>query len=196
MTRVIDRPVLVLNRGWEPVGVFDVATAITTVIRDMGWVLDTEDYQRHDFASWRRTEPKGHVIKTPTGGVPAPEIIILREYGHQPKRRVPLTRRNLWRRDDERCQFCGQAVPFTEATIDHVFPRSRGGPTSWENCVTACGPCNRRKADRTPHEAGMQLLTQPARPRMRPTLRVAREHYRTSWQPFVAKAPFELELRG
>ena len=108
MTRVIDRPVLVLNRGWEPVGVFDVATAITTVIRDMGWVLDTGDYRLHDFASWRETEACGHVIRTPSGGVPAPEIIVLREYEKQPKRRVALTRRNLWRRDGERCAKTGE----------------------------------------------------------------------------------------
>jgi len=196
VTRVIDRPVLVLNRGWEPVGVFDVATAITTVIRDMGWVLDPGTWQLHAFEAWRALDlPAAHVIRTPSGGVPAPEIIVLREYGDRPRPSAAFSRRSLYRRDGHRCQFCGRALTAEEGTIDHVVPRSRGGRTTWENCVLACAPCNRRKADRTPAEAGMRLLTTPRRPRLRRRIAVPRDAYRESWDVFVRKADVEIVAR-
>lgn len=188
MTRVIDRPVLVLNRDWQPVAVFDVATAVTTVVRDMGWVLDPVTYQLHDFASWCESAPEtAALIPTPSRGVPAPEIIVLKEFGDQPRRQVSFSRQALYRRDGYRCQYCGAHPGAEGLTIDHVMPRSRGGPTSWENCVAACGECNRTKADRTPGEAGMRLRTRPVRPRWSAVMRVPRGQFRPSWASFVGK---------
>lgn len=182
--RVIDLPVLVLNRQWQPVAVFDVATAITTVCRDMGWVLHPETHELLAFDAWAALDvPSAPVIPTASRGVPAPEVIVLRYYEALPSRRVPLNRRNLARRDGERCQYCGQEG---ELTVDHVVPRSKGGPTTWENCVAACGPCNRRKADRTPREAGLRLRTRPGRPTWTPRFTVPPEQVRPSWRPFVA----------
>lgn len=194
--RVIDRPVLVLNRDWQPVAVFDVATAVTTVVRDMGWALDPATYQMHDFESWCASAPPGAaIIPTPSRGVPAPEIIVLKEYGERPVRQVSFSRQALYRRDDWRCQYCGQRPGAEGLTIDHVMPRSRGGPTTWENCVAACGACNRVKADRTPGEAGMRLRTRPARPRWTPVMRVPRGQFRPSWSSFVGKGGIEVEDR-
>lgn len=192
MTRVIDRPVLVLNRDWQPVAVFDVATAVTTVVRDMGWVLDPDSYQLHDFDGWCAEAPAtAAIIPTPSRGVPAPEIIVLREYGQRPARQVSFSRQALYRRDDWRCQYCHARAGAEGLTIDHVMPRSRGGPTTWENCVAACGACNRTKADRTPGEAGMKLRARPARPRWTPLMRVPRGQFRPSWTSFVSKGGFE-----
>lgn len=191
-TRVIDRPVLVLNRNWQPVAVFTVGVAITTVVRDMGWVLEPEGYELLDFETWCERAPESAArIKTPSGGVPAPEIIVLREYAAQPQRQVPFNRRNLYRRDDYACQYCGRQPGVERLTIDHVLPRSRGGPTSWENCVVACEPCNGHKADRTPQEAGMRLRVRPVRPSWRPVLPVSRSAVRPSWKGFVEKAQLE-----
>ena len=194
MSRVIDRPVLVLNRSWEPVAVFDVATAITTVMRDMGCVLDPVTYELHGFESWVASDPQAtHRIPTPSGSVPAPEIIVLKQYGETPRRQVGFSRQALCRRDEFRCQYCDASPGQDALTIDHVVPRSRGGPTSWENCVAACADCNRVKADRTPREAGMALRTRPARPRWSPVLRVPRDQVRPSWATFMAKAQWTLE---
>jgi 5-methylcytosine-specific restriction endonuclease McrA len=193
-TRVIDRPVLVLNRGWEPVAVFDVATAVTTVVRDMGWVLEPETFQLLDFDTWCKSAPAtAVVIPTPSRGVPAPEIIVLKEYGEQPRRHVSFSRQALYRRDGFRCQYCGERPGPEALTIDHVLPRSRGGPTSWENCVAACGTCNRDKADRTPAEAGLRLRTRPVRPRWSPTMRVPHGQFKPSWSSFVGKGGLEVE---
>ena len=71
--------------------------------------------------------------------------------------RVACTLTNVLRRDRFRCAYCGR----TASTRDHVLPRSRGGPTTWLNLVAACAPCNGRKRDRTPAEAGMRLGVRP-----------------------------------
>lgn len=186
MSRVIDRPVLVLNRAWQPVAVFDVATAITTVMRDMGQVVDPETGQTFGFEAWVKSDPPGVArIPTPSGGVPAPEIIVLSQYSQVPARRLSFSRQGLHRRDGGRCQYCGASAAREALTIDHVVPRSRGGPTSWENCVLACRPCNGAKADRTPREAGMALRTRPTRPRWTPSFTIPREQVRPSWSRFV-----------
>lgn len=64
------------------------------------------------------------------------------------------------RRDRYRCGYCNDWA----RTVDHIRPRSKGGPNTWANLIAACGPCNTYKADRTPEEAGMRLLWEPKAP--------------------------------
>jgi 5-methylcytosine-specific restriction endonuclease McrA len=78
---------------------------------------------------------------------------------------VKFNRRMVYVRDKGCCQYCGRLLPMRDFTLDHVVPRCRGGETSWVNVVVCCGPCNRRKADRRPAQAGMRLLSEPRRPR-------------------------------
>lgn len=78
---------------------------------------------------------------------------------------MPLSRRAVLLRDNFTCQYCGGQPGKEHLTLDHIIPRSRGGRMDWENVVTACAPCNRRKANRTPDEANMRLLSVPVRPR-------------------------------
>jgi 5-methylcytosine-specific restriction endonuclease McrA len=194
MTRVIDQSVLVLNRNWQPVAIFSVGVAITTVVREMGYVLEPETSRLLDWDSWCASDPQGmRVVKTPSGGVPAPEVIVLSSYAGVPKRGRGFSRRGMLRRDGFTCQFCGLRPGAERLTIDHVLPRSRGGPTSWENCVSACEPCNRRKADRTPREAGMTLLTQPRKPSWQPALTLRDRDVRPSWESFVGGSTVRVE---
>lgn len=81
------------------------------------------------------------------------------------KRGVKFNRKNVWTRDKGTCQYCGTAVSQSEFTFEHVIPRKLGGQTTWENIVVACHPCNQKKKDRTPAQAGMKLLSKPVRPR-------------------------------
>ena len=76
----------------------------------------------------------------------------------------PLCNRTLFRRDDHRCLYCGEQLPRSELTRDHVHPLSRGGTDRWENVVAACKRCNWKKDDKTPEEANMPLLAVPFRP--------------------------------
>jgi hypothetical protein len=80
------------------------------------------------------------------------------------RRKIKFSRQNIYARDKGKCQYCGLKVTPSEFTYEHVVPQSRGGKTNWENIVVACTPCNQRKGDKTPAEAGMRLLTLPVKP--------------------------------
>ena len=102
-----------------------------------------------------------------------------------PPRPSTFSRRNVAKRDHHTCQYCGAQPGWEPITIDHVLPRSRGGASSWTNCVAACVACNARKADRTPEQAGMRLRKTPVRPLWKP-LFAAREARVESWSRFLA----------
>jgi 5-methylcytosine-specific restriction endonuclease McrA len=106
------------------------------------------------------------VVELPTKiqvypGIFLPSVIRLRTYKHIPIRLQVVTRKNLYLRDGNVCQYCGNKFRGEELTLDHIIPKSRGGKQAWENLATCCAPCNRRKDDRTPEEAGMKLLHRP-----------------------------------
>jgi len=81
----------------------------------------------------------------------------------RPKRRIPLTRREVFLRDDHTCQYCG--LHTRDLTLDHVIPRAKGGKHTWDNLVSACSPCNHRKGQRTVEQARMHLRSMPREPR-------------------------------
>src|SRR5262249_24426894 len=83
---------------------------------------------------------------------------------------VPFSRANIYARDDHRCQYCGDGFPTSELTFDHVVPVAQGGRKDWENIVTCCVTCNRKKGGRTPAEAGMHRLRMPKRPESAPAI--------------------------
>jgi len=192
VSSVLQEPCLILNRNWQPITFLPIQTAIVNVMRDMASVLDVEDYLLLTFEEWVDLgRDTGRWIRTPSREIAAPEVIVLKKYGERPPRRVVFNRPNLGKRDAFTCQYCGAALSTDDLTVEHVLPRSRGGPTSWENCVAACEDCNSRKADRTPREAGMRLRAKPLRPMWRPRLRPPAGETRKSWVPFLEK---ELDL--
>lgn len=188
MSSVLQEPCLVLNRNWQPVMFLPVQTCIVNTMRDMASVLDVQDYLLLSFEEWITLgRASDRMIRTASSAIPAPEVIVLKKYGERPPRKVTFNRPNLALRDDHTCQYCGARLRERELTIEHVLPRSRGGPTTWENCVAACEDCNARKADRTPKEAGMKLNTVPTKPEWRSRLRPPKGQPRASWIPFIEK---------
>lgn len=183
----LDDPCLVLNRNWQPITFLPIQTCIVTVSRDMASILDVQDYLLLNFEEWIELGREcDRSIKTPTKTIPAPEVVVLKKYGERPPRRVVFNKPNMARRDQHVCQYCGADLFKQKITVEHVMPRSRGGLTTWENCVAACEDCNARKADRTPKEAGMKLKTTPVRPDWTPKLALPREGVRrASWTPFL-----------
>ena len=93
-----------------------------------------------------------------------------------------ITRKAVFARDGYSCQYCGAT---SRLTVDHVVPRSRGGGTSWENMVTSCAPCNLRKADRLPHEAGMQPRTRPRPPAPLVFITLAAPEVHPAWELYL-----------
>ncbi|MFM1813111.1 MAG: hypothetical protein RLZZ336_2049 [Cyanobacteriota bacterium] len=136
--------VLVLNASYEPLNITSWRRAMVMVLKGKAEGLE------HDASRPLRPDQL------------LPTVIRLRQFVRVPYRPMPLTRRNVFQRDGHRCQYCGSA--HEALSIDHVMPRSRGGSDSWDNVTTACLPCNVRKGNRTPREAGMPLLRQPHRP--------------------------------
>ncbi len=100
---------------------------------------------------------------------------------------VPFSRANIYARDDHTCQYCGKVFPTAELTFDHVVPVAQGGRKDWENIVTCCVSCNRRKGGRTPEEAGMRLVRPPRRPDTVPAIRITIGLRRTpeSWRDYL-----------
>lgn len=121
-------------------------------------------------------------VRSPSTRLPWPSIVRLRAYVRLPYKRVMLSRKNVLRRDNFRCQYCGQREKLT---IDHVHPKSRGGRDTWENLVAACVPCNNRKGNRTPQECGMELLRTPFRPSHVMFIREYMGSRDKSWRPYL-----------
>lgn len=124
----------------------------------------------------------GHRFRSEHLDLTAPSVIRLRRYVTVPYRhRSALSRRGVFVRDHHTCQYCGAAAE----NVDHVVPRSRGGPHEWENVVAACRRCNGRKKDRTPAEAQMFLRRQPRAPRAAFWLVVALGGLDPVWAPYL-----------
>ncbi len=149
---------LLLNATYEPLRVVHWRKAVTLWCQGKVEVISVYDRE----------------IRSVTLSFKLPSVIrLLRHISI--KRRfdyVPFSRANIYARDNHTCQYCGDAFPITELTFDHVVPVSQGGRKDWENIVTSCIGCNRRKGGRTPGEAGMRVIRPPRRPTRAPTVRI------------------------
>jgi len=128
--------------------------------------------------------------------IAVPKIIRLLGYDKLPAAGVKLNRRNLFARDQNRCQYCGRRYPTSELSLDHVIPRSQGGKNTWTNIVCACIHCNVRKGGRTPAQAHLRLITPPAKPKRSPvlTIKLSDSKY-ASWKQFLDFAYWNVELK-
>lgn len=128
-----------------------------------------------------------HGVNTPRGPVRAPTVIVASNYSKILLCRPRFGVRGIWERDGGICQYTGRLLKPGEGNIDHVVPRSRGGASSWENCVLSHRLVNEKKADRLPHEAGLRLQRIPAIPRALPaTFLIKNLHGIRDWQRFLA----------
>ena len=193
---LLSQHALVLNRSWLAIATTPVLRALGLLYSGAAKAIRPDTYELHGFESWAdlAIPPDEPCVKTVELQIRIPEVIVLTHYDGMPRQTVVFTRRNIYKRDHNTCQYCGARPGTSELTIDHVMPRSRGGRSTWENCVLACVRCNRRKADRTPIEAGLHLLTTPAKPQWAPTLNVPVARVRQSWQKFVSERYWNVPL--
>lgn len=188
--------VLVVNRHLQAVHLTTARRAFVLMWSDIARALDAA-WVAHDFASWSALRPgEGDLsVGTSRGPLRVPRVVQLVEFDRMPRSTVRLTRRNIFLRDAHTCQYCAKQLPTRDLNLDHVHPRSRGGPMTWENVVCSCRVCNLRKGGRTPPEAGMRLLRRPVRPRWSPVLALAFAPGRPAeWEPFLASLPGAREL--
>ena len=158
--------VLVLNVSYEYLNVATIERAVKLLYKGKAEVVESIDDRE---------------IGTSRIRMRVPSIIRMLYYIVRPHREVAMTKKNVLLRDDHTCQYCGRPGD----TIDHVHPRSRGGSSSWENCVCACSTCNTRKNSRTPEEANMKLTRRPRKPAFIPWILVKRDASRVGWAKYL-----------
>jgi len=143
---MLNRSVLVLNQNYEPLSVCSARRAIVLVFLGKAQVVEAAD----------------RVVRSVSTSFPLPSVVRLDLYVRVPPRHLLLSKRNILKRDQHRCQYCGT----TEGpmTVDHVIPRTQRGTDTWENLVCACVACNNKKGHRTPEQAGLTLLRRPRQP--------------------------------
>lgn len=159
--------VLVLNQDYSALTVCSVERAVILIHLRKVHLVESAD-ERY--------------VRSPSTRLPWPSIVRLKNYASVPYKRVMLSRKNVLKRDQNTCQYCGAE---NNLTIDHVVPKSRGGRDTWENLVAACVSCNNQKGDRTPEEAEMDLERQPFRPSYVMFLRDFAGEVSDEWKPYL-----------
>lgn len=159
--------VLVLNQDFQAITVCSVQRAFVLVYMEKAELV---------------SDIKDRALVSMAERFQFPSIIRLYSYINLPYRRVALSRHNVYKRDGYRCGYCGSRDMLT---LDHVFPKSRGGKDSWQNLVTACQKCNTYKGNRTPEEAEMPLGQPPFRPSHIMYLRDFSGKIQEDWKPYL-----------
>ncbi len=194
MNETLNKPtVLLLNRNWQAIHVKTPMQAFCMMAADSATALDIQNLDVMVPVKWEDwiklpVRESDAFVRTVHSQIRVPTVIVCTSFSKVPKRRLRFSARGIWDRDGGQCQYTGRPLKRDEASIDHVVPRSRGGKTSWDNCVLACKEVNARKANRLPHEAGLQLLGMPRTPREMPaTLMIRNVHNIVDWNPFLIK---------
>jgi 5-methylcytosine-specific restriction endonuclease McrA len=200
MNRLNNPTVLVLNKKWQAINVRTPADALCQMANGAASGLDIgeEGIRPVDWAQWLglTVRDQDQAVLTVRGAIRLPTVIIAVNYARVPRRRPKLNARNIRARDGNRCQYTGVALKPEEGSLDHILPRSRGGPDTWENLVWASKEVNARKGNRLPHEAGLKLLSIPRSPRDLPATELIRNaHGIQDWNLFI-KATIPNEIPG
>jgi 5-methylcytosine-specific restriction endonuclease McrA len=165
---MLNKNVLVLNRSYEPLTVCKARRAVVLTYLTKAEVLVSYN---------------GKQVRSIRESLPLPSVIRLTNFIKLPRKEIPLTRRNILRRDGHRCQYCGKSEG--PMTTDHIIPKVLGGKETWENMVCACVQCNARKGNQTLKAAGMTLLRRPRRPSYFSSILSALGEPPEEWRPYL-----------
>jgi 5-methylcytosine-specific restriction endonuclease McrA len=192
MSDILNRAiVLVLNRHWQAIDVRTPVETFSMLVNGSATALDIKLGEEMRPVTWDEwltlpVRESDFAIGTVRGGIRVPTVVVLARFDKVPKRRPKFCARAIWERDGGVCQYTGRKLRPSEGNIDHIVPRSRGGKTSWENCVLADKRVNSRKGNRLPEEVGLRLLRQPFVPREIPTTALIRNHHSVrEWEMFI-----------
>jgi 5-methylcytosine-specific restriction endonuclease McrA len=171
LARHVDATTLLLNQGYEPIKVISWQRAITLLF--LGKVEVLKEYEGD--------------LRAVSVVIKIPAVVRLLRAFRRHARPVKFSRVNIYARDHYRCQYCGKKANIADLTYDHVVPRSQNGATDWTNIVTCCYLCNRKKGGRTPREAGMTLLAQPAQPNWVPSvvIQISMRSIPDAWRDYL-----------
>ena len=192
--------VIVLNKTWTPIEVIDIFDAISKIYQEKAMALDSS-FRMHNWESWVSNWSEAaflaqDVVKTPNLNIPIPKVIVLKNYKGFVKRRPKCNRRNLFKRDNETCQYCGLKGDYNLFDMEHVVPRSQGGKTEWTNVVLSCVKCNQKKRNRTPEQAGMKLIRKPFKPKWMELKGNSNGVKINSWHELLSEMYWSVELEA
>ena len=205
----LESSVLVLNKFFMALHVISAKRAFVLLCKESAEVISVDDgkYNSYNFETWKDVslykaksglpdEDNTSWIRTVSFEIEVPKIIRLVFYEKLPQSNVKFNRRNIFARDENRCQYCGQRFPTSELSLDHIVPKAYNGNTTWTNIVCACTDCNKKKGGRTPVQAGMRLIRKPAKPKHSPilSLKLRSDKYR-SWKQFLDEAYWSVPLK-
>jgi 5-methylcytosine-specific restriction endonuclease McrA len=163
----LSRNVLVLNQNYEPITICSARKAVILIFLGKAEIVERLNRELH----------------SPNLNLPFPTVVRLNVYIYKPYKRVILNRKNILRRDKHTCQYCGHK--HRALTVDHIIPKQKGGPDSWENLVCACVRCNNFKGNRTPEQAGMELAREPKKPSQLFFLQFFDDRPHVTWRPYL-----------
>ena len=183
---MLTKPVLVLNKGWTAIRISTVKQAFRIAFADRGSFVD-DKYNVYSWEDWAKLPVKegDNYITSVNYDIRVPEVIVLYKYDKVFRKNAKLTKRNIYIRDGNRCQYTGKKLSQRDLDIDHVTPRSKGGKNSWSNLVVCSKEINRKKADRTPEQAGLKLIKQPSKPDSGRLLIDLNKKHPESWSKFI-----------
>ena len=194
MSEILNRAiVLVLNRHWQAIDVKTPIETFSMLVNGSATALDIkmgEEMRPVTWDEWLTLQVRetDFSIGTVRGGIRVPTVVVLARFDKVPRRRPKFCARAIWERDGGVCQYTGRKLRPSEGNIDHIVPRSRGGKTSWENCVLADKRVNSKKGNKLPEEVGLRLLRQPFVPKEIPTTALIRNHFSVrEWDFFIGE---------
>ncbi len=183
--------VLVLNRNWQAIHVRTPADAFCQMATGAATALEIEGEEYIRPVTWAEwitlpVREQDQAVRTARGAIRVPTVIVAVNFDRVPKKRPKLCAKNIRERDGNRCQYTGRELRPDEGSLDHVVPRSRGGPDTWENLVWSAKDVNTRKGNRLPHEAGLKLLSVPRAPKEQlVTATIRNSHSIPEWKLFL-----------
>ena len=207
MLAKLERPVLLLNRNWTAIGTAPLYKTINLLLSKYkdnthkALIID-DSCTPHTWDEWSKIRPdrEEDSINTIHQSFKIPEVVKLNKYDKLPREMVIFSRHNIFRRDDNRCQYCGIRPGSEELTIDHVTPKALGGRTTWENCVLACIECNSIKGSFLLEQVknkkfpnGMKLLKKPFRPKLKD---FKMPMIYNSWKNWLSESYWNVELEN
>lgn len=204
----LESSVLVLNKFFTALHIISAKRAFVLLCKQAAEVVSVDEgtFNSYNFESWKDVslyktklgmiEDNESWIKTVSFEIEVPKIIRLLLYSGRPQTTLKFNRRNIFARDENKCQYCGKRFPSSELSFDHVLPKAQNGKTNWTNIVCACTGCNKKKGGRTPEQAGMKLIRQPVKPKHSPvlSLKLRSEKYH-SWKQFLNEAYWSVPLK-
>ena len=191
MDKLDKQTVLVLNRNWQAIGVKSPADTFSMLMTDSATGLDIRGLDHMEPLRWKDwinlpVSEGDDFVQTVNKKIKIPKVIVLSKFDKVPKKRPRLSQKNIWVRDNFTCQYTGKKLKPGEGNIDHIIPKSKGGTTTWTNCVLVCKKVNATKANRTPTEAGLKLIKSPEPPKEMPATNYIYNRYKIKeWDVFL-----------